>query len=55
MDTSSFWQQFMANPAGWLFWANAAVWTGICLYVIFLGKSQASINRRLRRLENDHE
>ena len=55
MDTSSFGLQFMASSAGWLFWANAVIWAGICLYVVFLGKNQAEINRRLRRLEKEHE
>ncbi len=44
---------FLANPAAWLFWANAAVWIGLCAYLVFLGRTQAAIRRRIRRLEHD--
>ena len=50
---TTFCQHLTANPAAWLFWANVAVWLGLCAYLAFLGRTQAAIRRRIRRLESD--
>ena len=53
LASPALWQQFTASPAAWLFWANVAVWLGLCAYLAFLGRTQAAIRRRIRRLERD--
>lgn len=35
----------------WLMAANAVVWLGIGVYVAFLARAQAALDRRLRHME----
>lgn len=39
------------NSEFYLFWANAVVWIGISIYILFLGLAQRNIKRRLGQLE----
>lgn len=36
----------------WLVGANAAIWVGLGMYLMLLGRRQLSLNNRLQQLEN---
>lgn len=39
------------NNEGYLFIANIAVWLGVCGYLLFLGRVQKRLAKRLARME----
>ena len=41
----------MDNSLTWLIAANIAVWAGLGLYLIIMGRRQAALDKRLRQLE----
>lgn len=41
----------MPDDSFWLIASCAAVWIGVGLYLVFLGRKQASLEKRLRRAE----
>lgn len=38
------------NSYEWIMYAGIAVWTGIGLYVLYLGRRQGALARRMRQM-----